>query len=68
MEGPDSGSVESLAWLNRSLPAPIDFVLVIGDQDSPEAVRAGMPKMIEYLDSNRRRVAISPERIFRLYR
>jgi hypothetical protein len=68
MEGPDSGSVESLAWLNRSLPAPIDFVLVIGDQNSPEAVRAGMPKMVEYLDSNRRLVAISPERLFRLYR
>jgi hypothetical protein len=68
MEGPDSGSVESLAWLNRSLPARIDFVLVIGDQNSPEAVRAGMPKMLAYLDSKMRLVAASPGRLFRLYR
>jgi hypothetical protein len=67
MEGPDSGSVESLAWVNRSLPAPIDFVLVIGEENSPESVRAGMPKMLEYLDSNMRLVATSPDRLFRLY-
>jgi hypothetical protein len=68
MEGPDSDSVESLAWVNRNLPQPIGFVLVIGDQNSPEAVRAGMPKMLQYLDSNMRLVATSPNRLFRLYR
>jgi hypothetical protein len=67
MEGPDGNSVESLAWVNRSLPRPIDFVLVIGDENSPEAVRAGMTKMLEYLGSNMRLVAISPNRLFRLY-
>jgi hypothetical protein len=68
MEGPDSGSVESFVWVNRNLPAPIDFVLLIGDQNSPEAVRIGMPKMLDYLDSNMRLVATSPDRLFRLYR
>ena len=67
MEGPDSGSVESLAWLKRNLPAPIDFVLVIGDENSPEAVRAGMPKMLDYLSSNMRLIATSPGRLYRLY-
>jgi hypothetical protein len=67
MEGPDSRSVESLAWVNRNLPAPIDFILVIGDENSPEAVRAGMPKMLEYLGSNLRLVATSPNRLFSLW-
>jgi len=67
MEGPDSGSVKSLAWINRNLPAPIDFVLMIGDENSPEAVRAGMPGMLDYLGSNMRLVAASPNRLFRLY-
>jgi hypothetical protein len=68
MEGPDSGAAESFAWVNRNLPKPIDFVLVIGDQNSPEAVRSGMAKMLGYLDSNMRLVATSPDRLFRLYR
>jgi hypothetical protein len=67
MEGPDSSSVKSLAWVNRNLPAPIDFVLVIGDENSPEAVRAGMSGMLEYLGSNMRLIATSPNRLFRLY-
>jgi hypothetical protein len=68
MEGPDSSSVKSLAWVNRNLPAPIDFVLVIGDVNSPEAVHAGMPGMLEYLGVTMRLVATSPGRLYRLYR
>jgi len=67
MEGPDTGSVESLAWVNRNLPRPIDFVLLIGDQNSPEAIRAGMPKMLDYLTSNMRLIATSPNHLFRLW-
>jgi hypothetical protein len=67
LEGPDSGSVASLAWIKRNLPAPIEYVLVIGDENSPEAVRAGMPGMLEYLSSTMRLITTSPNRLFRLY-
>jgi hypothetical protein len=67
-EGPDSRTLESLTWVTRSLPGPIDYILLIGDQNSPEAIQAGMPQMLAYLDSKMRLVAVSPNHLFRLYR
>ncbi len=67
-EGPDVGSVESLAWVRANLPFPVDFVLLFGDERSPEAIAKGMPAMLAYLDSNMTRIAVSPDRLLRIYR
>jgi len=66
-EGPDPDSDQALRWIDSDFPVPVDFVLVVGDIHSPEAAPMGMPKMIDYLDSTRRLLAASPDRVFRLY-
>jgi len=66
-EGPDPDSPNTLRWIDDSFPVPVDFVMVIGDIDAAQAVRMGMPQMIDYLASAMRTVAASPDRLFRLY-
>ena len=66
-EGPDPDSDKTLQWIEYSFPVPADFVLVVGDIRSPDSVRMGMPRIIDYLDSTMRPVASSPGRTFRLY-
>jgi hypothetical protein len=66
-EGPDPDSDKTLRWINDSFPVPADFVLVVGDVHSPDAVRMGMPHMIDYLDSSMHPVASSPGLTFRLW-
>jgi len=66
-EGPDADSDKTLQWINNNFPVPADFVLVVGDIRSPDAVRMGMPHIIDYLESTMRPVASSPGRTFRLY-
>ncbi len=67
-EGPDPGSLETLVWLYGGLPRPFDYVLVLGELSAPDAIRAGMPAMIEYLNANMTPIANSPSGAVRLYR
>lgn len=67
-QGPDSGSIETLKWLNKGLPKPIEYEMVVGDSDSAEAARQDMPDMLHYLDSAQQLVASSKTGWFRLYR
>jgi len=67
-EGPDPGSLKSLIWLDGGLPHPIGYVLLIGEPASPEAIQAGMPAMLQYLNANLTLVAESPSGTVRLYR
>ena len=68
LERPGPDSVHTVTWLRQSLPVPIDFILLVGDENSPDAVRSGMPEMMEYLASNMRLLATSRNRLVRLYR
>jgi len=68
LEGPGQDAAKQVHWLGETLPKPIDYVLVTGDIDSPGAIEAKMATTIADLDSTMRPVAISPGRIFRLYR
>lgn len=66
-EGPDPDSDKTLQWIDNNFPVPADFVLVVGDIRSSDAVRMGMPHIIDYLESTMRPVVSSPGRTFRLY-
>ena len=67
-EGPDAGAIETLKWLNKGLPKPIEYEIVVGDLSAPDVKRQGMQAMMNYLDSSQELVASSKEGWFRLYR
>jgi hypothetical protein len=66
-EGAESEAGKELRWIADNFPVPIDFVLVAGEIDSPDAVRMGMPNLIAFLDSTMRLVGTSPGAAVRLY-
>jgi hypothetical protein len=68
LERPGTDSVHTVTSLRGSFPVPIDFVLLLGDENSPDAIRAGMPAMMQYLGSSMQLLAISSNRLVRLYR
>jgi hypothetical protein len=68
LERPGTDSVHAVTSLRQSFPVPIDYVLLVGDEASPDAVRAGMPEMMQYLASNMSLLATSSNRLVRLYR
>jgi hypothetical protein len=67
-EGPDSGTLPTLLWLNHELPLPIEYVLLIGDEHAPAADRQGIHQMLEYLDSHDVLAAASKSGWMKLYR
>jgi hypothetical protein len=68
LERPGPDALRTVTGLRQSLPVPIDFVLLVGDDHSPDALHSGMPEMMEYLGSNMYLLAVSPNRLVRLYR
>ncbi len=67
-EGPDSGTLPTLLWLNHELPKPIEFVLVVGDQTAPAAMGQRIGDMVDYLTAHGSLVATSATGWVRLYR
>jgi hypothetical protein len=67
-EAPDTGSARALLWLSQMRPGPIDYVLVIGDENAPAAARQGIHKMLESLAAQGSMLASSASGWIRLYR
>jgi hypothetical protein len=67
-EGPDAGALPTLLWLNRELPASIEYVLFIGDEHAPAAASKGIRQMLDYLDTHDILAAVSKSGWVKLYR
>lgn len=67
-EGPDENAVKELKWIEENFPAPVQWILLTGDEASPEARQKNMGAMLEYLNRTRRLAAQSADGWFRLYR
>lgn len=66
-EGPGPDGVASLKWLDENFSVPIEYVVVVGDANSPEAKTRGMHEMLQYLDGHGRLIGSSPDSLVRVY-
>lgn len=67
-EGPGPGDEKTLDWVRTTFPIPVDYVIVFGQEGSPDAVKQGMPQMLAYLDSGMQLVSTSTDHLLRIYR
>ena len=59
LEGPDERTADTLAWLCDSLPVPVQYVVLVAEDESPENRNPGLGAVMKWLDSNTRLFATS---------
>ena len=68
MEGPHDFTASQIQWVDTNLPGHVGYVVLVGDEKSPEAVAQSMPRMLAYFETAMCRIGTSPTGWVRVYR
>lgn len=68
LENAANKNFENLKWLRETLPIPIDYVVVVGDETSADAKATDMSKTLAELDATMRQLPRDPDSFVRVYR
>jgi hypothetical protein len=57
LEGPGTQGDALLTWLRNNIPWRIDYIIVLGEEDAPEAAKTDLAKVLADLNSSMRLVS-----------
>lgn len=68
LEGPGEDGAASLDWLRENLSVPIDYVVLVGDDDRGQSSPPGLALLTANLNSEMSLVATAPSSFVKVYR